>query len=149
MIRQLGHLNFSTDRPQEMVDFYNKGLGLPIAFTLDDAQGSAFGWYVDCGNRTFIEIFDRVRAAKQWGWPEEPLKWGNQYRHFCLEVAGLEEFRRTLISRGVKVKDITMGMDGSRQAWLSDPDGNSIELMEYTAISMQLGGPGTVAAVRK
>jgi hypothetical protein len=31
-----------------------------------------------------------------------------------------------------------MGMDNSRQAWVADPDGNEIELMEYGAASLQL-----------
>jgi len=29
-------------------------------------------------------------------------------------------------------------MDGSLQAWIKDPDGNDIELMEYTRDSLQL-----------
>jgi len=33
-----------------------------------------------------------------------------------------------------------MGMDNSRQAWVMDPDGNAIELMEYGPSSLQLGG---------
>ena len=70
------------------------------------------------------------------------------YRHFCFEVTDLTEFRRALLDRGVTVKDITLGMDGSRQAWLSDPDGNAIELMEYTAASMQLGGRGMPPAAK-
>jgi hypothetical protein len=31
-------------------------------------------------------------------------------------------------------------MDNSRQAWIADPDGNSIELMEYGYSSLQLSG---------
>jgi hypothetical protein len=31
-------------------------------------------------------------------------------------------------------------MDNSRQAWVTDPDGNAIELMEYGASSLQLTG---------
>jgi hypothetical protein len=30
-----------------------------------------------------------------------------------------------------------MGVDNSRQAWIKDPDGNDIELMEYTDRSLQ------------
>jgi hypothetical protein len=33
-----------------------------------------------------------------------------------------------------------MGMDNSRQAWVTDPDGNQIELMEYGPKSLQLIG---------
>jgi hypothetical protein len=29
-------------------------------------------------------------------------------------------------------------MDNSIQSWITDPDGNRIELMEYTSTSMQL-----------
>lgn len=29
--------------------------------------------------------------------------------------------------------------DGNRQAWIEDPDGNRIELMEMNSASMQLG----------
>lgn len=145
MIRQLAHLNFSTDKPAEMVDFYTRGLGLGIAFTLDDDAGTPFGWYVDCGNRTFIEIFDRVRSAKQWGWKPEELRDGTRYRHLSLEVTGMAAFCAALKSRGIRVGEPKLGMDASWQAWLSDPDGNTIELMEYTTDSLQTGGRGMKA----
>jgi hypothetical protein len=40
----------------------------------------------------------------------------------------------------VDVTEITMGMDHARQAWITDPDGNQIELMEYGPTSLQLRG---------
>ena len=33
-----------------------------------------------------------------------------------------------------------LGMDHSCQAWIADPDGNAIELMEYGYSSLQLSG---------
>jgi hypothetical protein len=33
-----------------------------------------------------------------------------------------------------------MGLDHALQMWIADPDGNTIELMEYTASSLQLTG---------
>jgi len=65
---------------------------------------------------------------------------GTRYKHFCLEVTGLDVYREKLLSRGVAVTEITLGMDNSRQAWITDPDGNSIELMEYGPSSLQLTG---------
>ena len=41
---------------------------------------------------------------------------------------------------GVDVSEISLGMDNSRQAWIADPDGNSIELMEYGYSSLQISG---------
>jgi hypothetical protein len=77
-------------------------------------------------------------AAEVWGGKVETLTAGTQYRHLCLEVTGLDEYCKTLKGRGVSVTEITMGMDNSRQAWVTDPDGNQIELMEYGPLSLQL-----------
>lgn len=138
MIKQLAHLNFFSNQAARLLDFYVGQLGLKVKFTLDHNDGTPFGWYLDCGNSTFIEIFDQQGAAKQWQFAAEELKKGNQYRHFCLEVTGLEDYRQGLVARGVAVTPITVGMDNSKQCWIKDPDGNDIELMEYTPTSFQL-----------
>ena len=46
--------------------------------------------------------------------------------------------QRLLESRGIEVTNMKSGMDHSIQAWIKDPDGNAIELMEYTHESLQL-----------
>ena len=141
MIRQLAHLCFHTDQIAQMVAFYQEALGLPIKFTLKGDDGQTLGYYFECGQISFIEVFDQARAIKQWGGQLKPLEAGNRYQHFCLEVTGLEAFRAGLEARGIRVSPITLGMDGSRQAWTADPDGNAIELMEYTPHSLQLRVP--------
>ncbi len=140
MIRQLAHTCFFTDRPEAMIKFYEAGLGLPVKFTLKNDAGQVMGYYFECGHATFIEVFNQSLAVKQWGGQIEALKPASLYRHLCFEVTGLEDFKRTLEARGISVSDITMGIDHSRQAWITDPDGNAIELMEYTSRSRQLGG---------
>ncbi len=70
----------------------------------------------------------------------EELNIGTRYKHFCLEVTGLDEYCKDLKNKGVDVTDIKTGMDNSRQAWIADPDGNQIELMEYSHSSLQLTG---------
>ncbi len=142
MIRQVAHLNFVTNDLDKVIDFYVNKLGLKVKFTLDNKEGQPFGYYFDCGNATFIEVFDQALADKQWGGGVWELMPGTQYKHFCFEVTGLEEYCQTLKSRGVIVTDIALGMDNSRQAWIKDPDGNAIELMEYGASSLQLVGKG-------
>ncbi len=138
MITQLAHLNFFSDRYKELVEFYTQKLGLKIAFTLDDEHGQPFGWYIECGKMTFIEIFNQAGAVHQWGGRVEALKHGNMYRHLCFEVQDLEAYRELLVGRGVQVTPVTVGMDNSKQAWVKDPDGNDIELMEYTPASFQV-----------
>ncbi len=140
MIRQLAHLNFVTDDLPAIIDFYIDKLGMEVKFTLDNEQGVAFGYYFGCGNSTFLEFFDQALAARQWGGEVQPLTPGTRYKHFCLEVTGLEAYRQTLLEKGVAVTEISLGMDNSRQAWITDPDGNAIELMEYGPQSLQLTG---------
>lgn len=140
MIRKLAHLNFVTNDLEPIIDFYVNKLGMQVKFTLDNKEGKPFGYYFACGDTTFLEFFDQAMAAEVWGGKVEELTIGTRYRHFCLEVTGLEALCERLKSKGVAVTDIRMGMDNSRQAWINDPDGNAIELMEYGPSSMQLSG---------
>ena len=140
MIRQLAHLNFVTNDLSKIIDFYVNKLGMKVKFTLDNKQGQPFGYYFECGNSTFLEFFDQKMAAEVWGGQVTELTIGTRYKHFCLEVTGLDEFCKELKNRGVAVTDISTGMDNSRQVWITDPDGNQIELMEYGHASLQLTG---------
>ena len=140
MIRKLAHLCLVTDQLEPMREFYTQQLGLSVQFIFHHDDGGTFGYYLSCGDTTFIEIFDRAGKAKQWG-DGGPLRAGNQINHFCFEVTGLKDLHTVLIARGVKIGDITTGMDGSLQAWTSDPDGNAIEFMDYTHASWQLQAP--------
>ncbi|HVN49244.1 MAG TPA: VOC family protein [Bacteroidota bacterium] len=141
MITQLAHICLFSDDVAAMVDFYSQKLGLKIAFTLNADNGKPFGWYMQCGKMSFIEIFDQAGAVKQWGGSVETLSHDKRFRHLCFEVEQVELFREQLLKAGVIVSPVTVGMDNSKQAWIKDPDGNDIELMEYTQASFQLGNP--------
>jgi catechol 2,3-dioxygenase-like lactoylglutathione lyase family enzyme len=140
MLRQLAHLNFVTNDLPKIIDFYVNKLGMQVKFTLDTPEGVHFGYYFGCGNSTFLEFFDQALASQVWGGNVEALTAGTRYKHFCLEVTGLEAYREQLLNKGVAVTEIATGMDNSRQAWITDPDGNAIELMEYGPKSLQLAG---------
>ncbi len=140
MIRQLAHLNFYTNDLSRIIDFYVNKLGMNVKFTLNNKQGQPFGYYFGCGNTTFLEFFDQAMAVEVWGGKVQELTMGSRYKHFCLEVTGLDEYCKTLKSKDVPVSEISMGMDNSLQAWIDDPDGNAIELMEYGPSSLQLAG---------
>ena len=141
MIKQLAHLCFMSHQLPAMLAFYRDGLGLKVKFALKHDDGAPFGYYLATGNTTFVEIFDRAGAVKQWGGENLPLRPhdGTHYNHFCFEVTGLEAFLARLQVKGLKIDHgVSVGMDHSKQAWIKDPDGNTIELMEYTPQSMQL-----------
>ena len=140
MIRQLAHLNFVTNDLEKIIDFYVNKLGMRVKFTLNNREGLPFGYYFECGNTTFLEFFDQAMSVEVWGGNVNELTTGTRYKHFCLEVTGLDEFCQDLKSKGVDVSKVSMGMDNARQAWIADPDGNQIELMEYGPSSLQLTG---------
>ncbi len=140
MITRLAHLCFQTNRFDEMTTFYRDTLALPVKFSLRLSDGRVFGHYFAIGGNSFIELFDTAGACEMWGGTpgnRSPLP-GQTYQHFCLEVQDLAGILKTIIESGCEVTDITRGMDGSLQAWIKDPDGNDIELMEYTSDSLQL-----------
>jgi catechol 2,3-dioxygenase-like lactoylglutathione lyase family enzyme len=128
MIRGLAHVCFRVRDLDASLAFYRDRLGLKPAFDFTDENGNRFGVYLHVGGRNFIELFatDVVEAPSN-----------QSYQHFCLEVDDLAAAAEELRSHGVDVTDVTMGSDHSWQAWLSDPDGNRIELHQYTPESWQ------------
>ncbi len=129
MIIGLAHACFFVKDLEASTVFYRDKLGLTPAFEFFRPTGQKHGQYFHLGGRTFIELF-------QAGQP--PVRGeGQSYHHICLEVTDLRATAETLRQRGVEVSEPKLGSDGSWQAWLADPDGNRMELHEYTAESKQ------------
>ena len=128
MIKGLAHICFTAGDLDASEAFYRDKLGFAHGFDFVRDDGTRSGVYLHVGGRNFLELFE--------GSLGEPAE-GRTYRHFCLEVDDLAGTVETLRSRGVEVSDPARGTDRSLQAWLSDPDGNRIELHQYTAESKQ------------
>jgi len=125
----LAHVCFVVSDLERSTEFYRDKLGLRKAFDLNLNDGKTRGTYFHAGGRTFIELFA--------GDPD-PEAGNTSYRHFCIEVADIAETVAALRQKDVEVSDPTLGQDGSYQAWIKDPDGNSIELHQYTDESLQI-----------
>lgn len=130
VVRTVAHVCFHVADLDASVAFYRDILGLPPSFWFYDEHGERFGVYIHVGERTFLELFQ--------GKPQS----GNghpSYAHFCIEVPDLEAAVEAIQARGgTTLGEPKVGRDGSGQAWLTDPDGNRIELHHYTAESLQL-----------
>lgn len=147
MIKQLAHLCLKTSQLDRMIAFYCDVLGATVRFRYLNRAGVVIGAYFDLGGGTYVEVFDHADAHRRSGStkPLEPLEeprdpWLSRYNHFCLQIDGLDAYVTLLESRGVSVTGRKTGNDHSRQAWIKDPDGNLIELQEYTPQSRQLTG---------
>ena len=128
MIRALAHLCYVVSDLEASIGFYQDQLGLSHAFDFRNDQGERFGVYLHIGGRSFLELFQGNL---------QPRAEGQSYGHLCLEVDDVAETVAELRGQGLEVTDAALGGDHSWQAWLSDPDGNRIELHGYTPESMQ------------
>ncbi len=128
MITNLAHICFTVRDLDASIAFYRDKLGLSPAFDFINDKGERFGVYLHIGGRSFIELFK--------GTPE-PAAQGQSYKHFCLEVDDIEATAAELRARGVELTPVKLGSDHSWQTWLTDPDGNRIELHGYTPKSKQ------------
>jgi len=128
MITGLAHVCFTVADLEASIAFYQDKLGFSHAFDFINNDGKRFGVYLHIGGRNFIELFE--------GKLDQPAK-GQPYRHICLEVNDIKATASELRSQDVEVSEVKMGSDNSWQAWLTDPDGNRIELHEYTPESKQ------------
>ena len=128
MITGLAHACFTVSDLERALGFYRDGLGLKEAFDFVDDAGRRFGVYLHLGRRNFIELFQGQldeRAEKQ------------SYKHICREVDDIHTTVDALRKAGIEVSEIKLGRDHSYQAWVTDPDGNRIELHAYTPESWQ------------
>jgi catechol 2,3-dioxygenase-like lactoylglutathione lyase family enzyme len=129
MIVGLSHACFVVADLERSLAFYRDQLGMPVAFEFRSPEGKLTGVYLHVGARTFVELFQ--------GKPEPPAQ-NASYKHICLEVDDIESTVAELTERGVKVTDKKLGGDNSWQAWLTDPDGNRMELHGFTPESKQV-----------
>jgi len=137
MITALAHACFVVPDLQRSVAFYQDVLGLKPAFEFRNDQGVLTGLYLHVGGRSFIELFQGS---------VEPGSGKESYRHISLEAADLAETVRVLRARGADITDPRLGKDGSWQAWTRDPDGNRIELHQYTSESQQTAAMARLGA---
>lgn len=128
MITGMAHACFTVSDLGQSIHFYQDLLGLQPAFDFRREDGTRFGLYLHLGGRNFIELFEGELGERAEG---------QSFRHICLEVDDLRSTVATLRERGLEVSDPKLGGDQSWQAWITDPDGNRIELHDYTAESKQ------------
>lgn len=157
------HLGFNCVDVEKTIEFYKNILGCKEKFRIPYAQ--LVDAMEKNGN--FTPDYERYKGYAEQNidwitymeWPENPgyfieLFYGEDqkqkskpnftdigYTHFAVIVDNLEELRERIISRGGEAyldTGIDLGIDGTYQMWMHDPDGNKFEFMQYTENSLQL-----------
>ena len=129
MITALAHVAFASHDLERSLAFYGR-LGVHEAFRLHNTDGSLMLVYLHvCGNQ-FIEVFPD-------GPGPDPAK-RSSFLHLCLQVDDLHHAVKELAQAGVIIHHgPSLGLDHNWQAWVKDPDGNDIELMQLDESSPQ------------
>ena len=130
LFRRLAHVCIGATDLAETERFYVELLGMEKAFDFTRA-GQRIGFYLNAGNNTFIEVFAEEEVVSA----ERTL-----IRHFCLEVAEMDAAIAALRRQGLDISEKKFGADGAWQAWITDPSGVRIELMQYSDDSSQFSG---------
>lgn len=130
-IRGLGHVAIRVKNFQRSLQWYIDMLGLEEAFRLYRDDGTLMAIYLYINGDNFIELFEKPDGGEVVV-PELGLV------HVCLHVENLKQTLDELAARGLKpTGEPRRGRAGALQCWITDPDGNRIELMEMLPDSQQ------------
>ncbi|GAB4195069.1 MAG: hypothetical protein OHK0022_11550 [Roseiflexaceae bacterium] len=130
MITDLGHAAFRAYDLEQTLAFYVL-LGIRESFRLNHPDGSLMLVYLHIAGDRFIEVFPG-------GAPPDPARSGGSFMHLCLITDDLHAEVERLRQAGVAIdQEPKVGLDHNWQAWIHDPDGNPIELMQLSPESPQ------------
>jgi lactoylglutathione lyase len=125
----LGHTAFRVHDLERSLRFYAL-LGLHEAFRLHHDDGSLMLVYLHVAGDRFVELFPG-------GSPPDARSTGS-FMHLCLVSDDLRLEVERLRASGVTIDhEPSVGLDHNLQAWIRDPDGNAIELMQLSEHSPQ------------
>lgn len=132
LFTSLGHIALRVKDIDRSVDFYTQKLRFPEMLRLFYDDGSLFLIYLRITDDQYLELFPYGAGDRA------PGRDATAINHFCLTVENLDTVVADLVSSGVSItREIRTGPDGNRQAWIEDPDGNRIEMMEMSPAALQ------------
>ncbi len=128
----LAHVALRAKNLEKTLDFYINKMGFKEILRLNWQDGNLWLVYLRVTDTQYIEVFPDGVGDKGAG------KEATGFNHYCLTVEGIEQVIDDLVKRGVVItRELRKGPDGNRQAWVEDPDGVRIELMEMNKDCIQ------------
>ena len=134
-ITSLAHVAIKAKDLDRSLDFYVNKLGFPEMMRLPKPDGSPGPWlvYLRITDTQYLEIFPDGEGDRAPDWNDTAIN------HICLGVDDLDVTLRHLETVGIPLlRPRKMAGDGNWQAWIEDPDGNRIELMQMMPDCLQL-----------
>ena len=152
-ITSIMHVSFHTDKFEEMIEFYVNKLGFKTKIVTKakayKGKNNYYGElaeidpekviivYLELVPGQYIELFPKKPNQK------ENEEWNTRlgYSHYSLLVDNIFDAKEELMKKGVELDtDISKGPSETYKFWIHDPDGNKIEIMQFTEKSYQVVG---------
>ena len=132
---QLAHVALKVRDLDRSLDFYTGKLGFTEMMRLGKPDGTPGVWlvYLRITDDQYLELFPDGAGERA------PGREATGVNHFCLGVDDLDAVVAEIEAAGIPLlMPKKMGADFNRQAWIEDPDGNRIELMQIMPDCLQL-----------
>ena len=128
----IGHLALKVRDLDRSLEFWRDRVGFREMDRLRRDDGTTWLVYLRITDTQFLELFPGAATD------QAPGEEANGVLHICLDIEDLDVEIARLEQAGVRiVSPIKGGIDNNRGAWIHDPDGNRIELMEMHPNSIQ------------
>ena len=128
-----GHAAIKVVDVDKSLDVWRDRMGVPEMLRLHNDDGSLWLVYLRLTDDQYLEVFPGAENDRAPGWN------ANGVNHLCFSIEDLDATVDRIEAAGIALySPIKMGADGNRQAWIEDPDGNRVELMEMAPGSLQL-----------
>jgi lactoylglutathione lyase len=121
---RFGHVAFRVVDAERSVRWYSDAFGAKKIYHAEAQSDRPELMFLEFSKGQFIELFTGGKNR-----PNSPAA-AIGYIHFCVVVANLEQALEHLAKMDVKPERKFIGRADQRIAFITDPDGNSIELME-------------------
>ncbi len=150
LFKSLFHVSLFVNDAKKSVEYYEK-LGFEVLYGLKvNEDDEPWDIYIKIAHGQYLEL-QPVNANNPHPHPDKTVFYDNQTMwHFALETENMVEMIKELQSKGVDVwkdpdktglvntiDDVHHSEDGCLVAWLVDPDGTPIEVMEQVGMTMQ------------
>ncbi|MCP4001106.1 MAG: VOC family protein [Gammaproteobacteria bacterium] len=144
MIKGFHHAAISTPDLKRCIEFYTRIIGGEVAWSFGWPEGTheadeVTGLQNSAAEAAMLKIGDSFLEVFQFTSPEPQPQAGDRpvnnhgITHICLEVENIQEEYTRLLAAGVPFNCPPQNQDGSSMVYGRDPDGNIIELIEFTA----------------
>ena len=129
----IGHAAITVKDMDESIRFYTQALGFCEAFAFPHPEtGEPWIVYLKVARGQFIELF--YGGTEEQPWKDSLIG----FNHLCFQVDDIYDAVQAVRNAGYPIDtEPKQGVDSNWQAWIRDPNGIRIELMQIMPESPQ------------